>query len=312
MTLSLPKQRAEEIAAIGAVTVATLYALGFGVTLLHYSQFGITSLSLLRAQYVLTGFYLVLPLLSLWAFFNFGAFLLSLFFDHEEPGKARRSWFQRGKRLAGQGALWLFALLVAFILASNLYFDRPFRLPEVNYPRLQIAWDRFGGLVVFSSLSVIFLALAPRRIEGRWALTISTGRSLAVTIIVICILRYVVWFSAYGFPLIAQEYGGGAPSDIRLIVPKSSKGDAIAAIKMDAKLEERSVAYRLLFEDNETYVLAEPEKLSVVRRVKKSVFAGYELLDVSGPKRSFEEILATRPRESTPSPSASMPSTTPR
>jgi len=53
---------AKRLTANSAAVLGGLYALGFFVDLLHLSRFGVLSVNLLRAQYVLAGVWLILPL----------------------------------------------------------------------------------------------------------------------------------------------------------------------------------------------------------------------------------------------------------
>jgi hypothetical protein len=278
VVLTFAKRRAEAIGAIGTITIATLYALGFGVTLLHYSQFGITSLSLLRAQYVLVGFYLVLPAAAFWAFMNLWVFLMSLYEIYFAKKVHYRRWVK--------AALWMLGA-VAVVLCWH--FFRPFRQGRL------MAWldtlSDFTSLWVFGMFCFVALRFTPRpEKESPFRPVFMSGRTLLVTILMICLFRYVMLFSTYGFPLIPQQYGGGAPSKIRLI-PSHSAKDEPTILKMDAKLKDRSQPYQLIFEDAATYVLSDPENAGLILRVKKTLFIGYELLDARHPQKSRFEIL---------------------
>jgi hypothetical protein len=282
VTLGFAKRKAEAIAAIGTITVAALYALGFGVTLLHYSQLGITSLSLLRAQYILVGFYLVLPAAAFWAFSNVAIFLISLYEIYFQKELQKLRWVKITLSLvAGIG------LLLVWSFTRDVFAE----------PRMMQWLDTVSSstfLWVLGLTSFVALRLMPRPEKGsKWIAVAASGKTLLVTTLAVCVFRYVALFSTYGFPLIPQQYGGGAPAKIRLIPSQSAK-DESAVIKMDTKLKDRSQTYELIFEDADTYILRDPENTTLVLRLKKTLFVGYELLDAAPPPKSRWETLTEK------------------
>jgi hypothetical protein len=266
---TLPK--AKDVLELVSKTVVGLvglsYALGMLVTNLHLYQYGVYSLNLLRLNYVIAGFWALVPVI-ICSFISFKAAWLLLYYSNRfcafymfpPPGPLT----SLDKKFISLQLGYIFGAIlvpvVILVLAAGFHLSWLLTLAMAGV----LGWS----LVNFSLLSItVHRAIFPRlfvRVSGLSFLLFAT-------------VAYVFSFTLTIYRNINSSFGGGAPKEVIIVLAEDDETKKlldIAGFSFFAG-SNRTAAGRILFATEDEYILLPPDRdisLSVPRSGVKAVF----------------------------------------
>jgi hypothetical protein len=242
---------------------ALLYVAGFVVATVYYSQFDVTSLALLRPQYVLAGFWFFLPLIIV-------ASVFVLAYAYYQSWHVVEMDFPKSRSLRFAVICLSISGLMMAVLAVTFALD-PF-LTKTGRIRLNsAAWVGSHLIQVLSQTVPILgfgaLLLWAYRDPGgpTWRKVRIAGRLVGCSVLLVFALHYLQWFGTNVFPAIPQSIGGGQPLLVQFI------------LKAEGQPGEQTLSepWLLILEEPETYVIVLPTDKTTVRRITKDLYRGY-------------------------------------
>jgi hypothetical protein len=244
----------EDYVKAGAAVVAALYGLGVAVSVLYLNGYGVAHVSFAKPQYILTGFWLVAPLLCGATTVFLAADMLRLAKSGVLDGTPR--WLPQSVRRANT--------YVSTIGGSILLGATPFIFltvmigHSINAPHFDP--DEAACVTVPAGLlAVLGLALLRLTREGARAIRVSSktvftpglGSVLAsIALLLTLIICYVMAFTNFVFPGIPAAVGGGQPRRVTLLL-KSPMTFAALGVNQSA---QPAKALWLLAETDASYV----------------------------------------------------------
>jgi hypothetical protein len=253
----------EQIAKLAAGIVLLMYVTGLFAVNAYLFTLGASDFSLVRTRFIYTG-------TLIWAslFLANVPILISLYMFRTVPGShpsAPLPYMVRIiMRLMMLGGSFAFALSVFFIVVSIVPSASPNSRLRVSI--ILTGWAIGAGLG-------IWIILLGRRLPATAPSLLQLGQTAIVGVWIVAILiAYTGAFMSLAYSRIPEQYGGGRPREIRLLVAKEDKQG----------LEELEIAFSgkgqlsdlvtLLYEGEEQYILR--SRNGHVVRVKKDLVVG--------------------------------------
>lgn len=245
------------------------YALGLLVMNLHLYKYGVYSLNLLRLNYVIAGFWALVPVIF-WSVITFKVTWILLYYSkrfcayYRFPPPTSGPLTPDDKKMIRIEALHVFLAVVATVLIVKLTVG--FRLSWLQPIALAglLSWL----LVHFSLLSItVYRATLPRVYM----------RILSVSLLLLTTITYVLAFALTMYGSINSSLGGGAPKEVIIIFTddvETKKLLDITGFSFFPNSTQTATA-RILFVTEEEYILLPDNKdisLSVPRSSVKAVF----------------------------------------
>lgn len=239
----------EDVSKFLALGLVVLYLLGFLVVAYNLSQYGVSSMAVLKLQYLLAGIWLLLPLA-----------VLSLLI----AGFLAFSWLPlpKGKpriRLVGFTSLIAsFALVLATLSAFGVnvvaFYDKG--STHANFiDRVSI----LAGIVAMAAFFWYVGRILKDEPNEKMNRNIQkTAVFYFLTASVLILLGYVSFFARNWYPLIPYSLGGGKPASVVFLL-KTEMGHGESPVISDSS-GMRSIPYKLLFVTDKTFVVLSPSK----------------------------------------------------
>lgn len=266
---ALPKAK-DVLEWVGKMTLGLVglsYALGLLVTNLHLYQYGVYSLNLLRLNYVIAGFWALVPVI-ICSFISFKVAWLLLYYSQRfctyyrfpPPGPLTTldKKFIRLQLTYILGALTLPVVILVLTIGFHFSWLQPMALAGV------LGWS----LVNLSLVSItVYRAVLPRIFVMVFGLSF----------LLLATVAYVFSFTLTMYPNINSSFGGGAPKEVIIVF---AEDDATKRLLDMAGFSffpdsDRMAAGRILFATEQEYILLPPDKdisLGVPRDSVKAVF----------------------------------------
>jgi hypothetical protein len=269
----------EFVSKIGVLLIGIVYGLGFMVVAIHLGQYNVSAVSLLRAQYILAGIRLLVPL-----FISFLAVFWGGAIAYDQLGEKPQGFFRTILFYASTVFGLLFAgYIYAFIGFAILYwFLEPLFLAADAEPSTLTFFKTLGIIVIFSVvISALGVALwhsfraAYRTAKGRvanlvWGITVAWFCAIAS-------VSYVGFFSLRVYGGIPYALGGGQPLKVRFILKPDASVPRIPALAPEGK-STLSRPLPLLIASEKTYVILDGSDKPTAIEFSKDLVLGITIL----------------------------------
>lgn len=244
------------------------YTLGLIIMNLHLYKYGVYSLNLLRLNYVIAGFWSLVPVI-VWLLIAVKVSWLLLYYNKKfcafyNLPTLNGSLTRDDKKLIRAELLLVFIVVVAVILI--VYFTIGFQLNWLN--PIVVAGLLSGSIVHLSLTAMTF----SRALLSRVYLRVSS-----FILVSLATITYIVAFALAMYGSIPSHLGGGAPKEIIIVFAEdfeTKKLLDIAGFSFFTNSTQMASA-RLLFATEEEYILLPNDRdisLSVPRGSVKAVF----------------------------------------
>lgn len=277
----------ERIAKAAALVVGVVYAVGMVVVTLHVARFGLFGPGLLQAQYVIAGFWALLPMaivaLAVSGFVNAlhdGLEDARSEDDESTPAPKRRSairrffhalWFaiRNARRFVGTplAAGFGFVLLAIWLVGS------PLEQLAVPHPLAT-----FARLFALLAVAVFATAVGVHQINERTWEKVVNGTTV-VLLGCAAAFGYLTTFANNVYPYIPAEVGGGRPMPIRLALAPGAAGSEVGP----ARLFDVDSVYHLILTTADEFLLVHPTDSTRAVAISKSAVAMISAAEVRTP-----------------------------
>jgi hypothetical protein len=249
--------------------VGLSYALGLLVVNLHLYQYGVYSLNLLRLNYVIAGFWALVPVI-ICTIVSFKVAWLLLYYSnrfcahYRFPPPLAGPLTSFDKKFIGLqlfyilGAILTPVVIMVLTVGFNLSWLQPLAIAAV------LSWS----LVNFSLVSItVQRAIFPRVYV----------RLFSASFLLLVTVAYILSFTLTIYGRIHSSLGGGAPKEVIIVFAEDDATKKLLDIAGFSFFpdSDRMAAGRILFVTEEEYILLPPDRdisLSVPRSSVKAVF----------------------------------------
>lgn len=249
--------------------VGISYALGLLIMNLYLYQYGVYSLNLLRLNYVIAGFWALVPVIF-WSFITFNVTWLLLYYSkkfcafYRFPPPPDGPLTPDDKKFIRIQVIYVSIPIIATIVILQLTVG--FRL----------SWLQPLALAGLLSWSLVNLSLASI-IVHRATLPRVYMRIFSISFLLLATGAYVLAFAINIYGSIHSSFGGGAPKEVIIVFTEDAETKKLLDIAgfsffPDSK---QMAAARVLFATEEEYILLPTDRnisLSVPRNSVKAVF----------------------------------------
>jgi hypothetical protein len=254
-TLQVVENITKSVLSIGAI----IYAWGFLVISIYLSQYHISSLNLLRVQYILAGIWIVIPILlfSILAIWFTAAFYKEFFTKAEEQKDKKKRWFLD----------FIWKIIIVVMLISGYYFIVSDFLKWIaptftsgifvlnGFDLLKVAGFCLG-IAIFLGITWNFIN-GSRKYPEKKAPYLLWGVLFAIFTTTIA-LGYTVYFSLYLYPKIPSILGGGQPQNVKIMIGHGDDYESLRkALNFDNN-QELSSTLKLITTTDEIYLILDP------------------------------------------------------
>ncbi len=262
----------ESVSKLFTISVATIYLFGFLVVMRHLSRYGVSSLTVLKLQYLVAGLWLVMPIV-----------LFTVLYSSTEAINLLRPRTTLGRHIVGYALLKSVAGLVLLILASFIISE--FGFESVFRQGWKILLAFFGFYLAIETL-VWLNWTCWKRTRGTEASDIPwwLDRNLRIfyaTLLGLVSLSYLSYFAVHVYPLIPYSLGGGKPLTAIFLL-KAQEKDSLPVIRDGCT--SRSVPYKLLLTTDRTFVVLSPDEQGQSIEFNRDAVAGMVVLKDSEAK----------------------------
>jgi len=260
--LQLPRSLKSDTPKTITFILGAVYVLGFLVVTFYLSQFGVTINNWLQIQYLLAGFWCLIPLI---------VFVLALAFTGLElvapwikysldvPKRTRNYRFITGS-IEGVAVL-----IASFIFITEIISWLATKHYNMSWSSALITLKLFGLLLaavilmVFGFVNLCKLDEVATRNKDRIdrQISILSLNLLFAAAGIYIFLIYIWFFSITIYAVIPGEYGGGKPETVAFILSKGQGQNY--PIKADAS-GYKSIPYKLLLQTDNYYIVEGPSK----------------------------------------------------
>ena len=276
--------KTEQLSKLIVLSAAVLYVLGYLVVSLFLGQYNVSSLNLVRAQYILAGLWLILPLVAtgiICAWFT--SYLVS---EYRQVMISTKKVAVELEAVPKLGRPRWIRVLRAFGLT---FLSVSFGVTVLKF----LVGHGSGGLGEDLSVSppaesVVFVLLFCAIAGGCWAAGLwflrkarqseskdrTVWRLHAVAMLATAgmfTLGYVGFFAARIYPHIPSVFGGGQPRKVQFLLPRDRQ---INHILQEGDTKGVSKTYGLLIALDKTYVILVDEEASQTIEFGKSLVDG--------------------------------------
>lgn len=278
----------EKLIRITLASISIIYVFGLIVTTLYYSNYTTSSLSLLRAQYIFAGLWLLLPLLFTYVFAGWAVASFEEEYRQVERwpnARIRRTLLHVVIIFIGMSGLAGFAMISGMILNYALGFimnDKPlsvgFITSHINDILIVLAFSTLMAILALKSISLVkeisSLKKSISLVLPKLAWLVTFG-----SILLFLFIAYSGYFVKNIYPHIPLAFGGGRPIMVQFLL-KASVQNGIA--KNDILKTEssglRSVPYKLILVTDKTYVIMVDDSLKKSVEFNKDITDGLIML----------------------------------
>jgi hypothetical protein len=269
----------ETITKLATAILAIWYLAGLAATSLYLSQFGISSLTFLKVQYVIVGVWMSIPPFAVVSCFS----LYYSFVKHEyQYGPPPWKWkFARvldhvHRFISAVGALLL--LIFLFLLAISVlapHVNPLFFIPGSLRALTFLLFDLIG-IAVFGRATFSWLGEEHPRGAEEGSLKTFVDGVVAASLFVALAFLYVAYFATRLYPHIPSALGGGRPLSVIFVLSKDHDAQSVP-LQLDPG-GNRSIPYRLLVEDERNYFVLSDRDNESSLEIDRSVVLGMIVL----------------------------------
>lgn len=235
-----------------------LYFLGLIVNLIYFAQYGISTISLLKLQYILAGFWALFPILIVLFVFSW------LFHTHTS------------KDYTKTGSYFISMLVPIALLLGLFYYTYSIYHPSyIVYSETKngIYYMNFIGTLISS---IIFIPIYIISFYGTFKkYNIHQNIKLLSLYVIAGFILFIGYLGAFSYTLyenIPIGYGGGKPETVQFII-KDEKDKTSLPIEL-ASSSNKSISYKLLLETDKTYVILPNNNQVKSIELSRDLFAG--------------------------------------
>jgi hypothetical protein len=259
----------DDVGKYGAIAALVCYVVGLVTVNAYLFQLGASDFTVLRTRFILTGFIVFLSIFIL--FFVVKSFAVSISY-----ARGRSSSQVRGNRRLGNVERWLPLMLlvsICLLIFSWLLLEATSRPMTLDASII----DAAVVLLTIDSPIIYVLSRSEQKHKIDFA---QTGfdwflESITGILALGAFLIYISFFATFVYPSIPQQFGGGRPQEVRLIV-SNDVGTLFGARGLDI-LESEFVSkpLDLLWETDTMYIvrIADDVEANVLHVDKDSVTA---------------------------------------
>jgi len=226
--------------------VAGLYVVGFIVVGVYLSGYGVSSLELLRIQYLAAGFWCGFPLL----FFYLATALFQnvfVFDSRRSPGPIRRALVREALSFAALLSILLLIGFVKLAVRSSGSFAT-----GIIVAALHLRVSALIGLIVcMLGADLCRVARGVLQDKDLKRAAGATGGAFLVA--------WVMLFSRNVYPVIPFSLGGGQPRDVVFILNEPAQQSPATSFLARDGQGSQTVTYKLLLENEGSFVVISPK-----------------------------------------------------
>jgi hypothetical protein len=285
-----------------AIGLSVIYFFGFLVVTCHLTRYGVSSISLLKLQYLVAGVWLLAPLAGLWVFLagivSPGPSLFAerkFEFPVTNPPQdifERLQQFSK-EMLIPQGVrgylLELFGLAIMFVpivLASiviaafgfgSLNAASSFMGTFFRFHNLLIWVAFFAGIAITAGLAINALSRTEEEEKAARKWKTDGFAFYMATLCALILLWYVFYFARNWYPLIPYSLGGGKPLSVVFLL-KTEEGHKELPVVPDSS-GHRSIPYKMLLATEKTFVVLSPKKEEQAIEFERDAVLGMVVLN---------------------------------
>jgi hypothetical protein len=253
----------ESLSKLFAVALGLLYLLGFLVVASHLSRYGVSSFSVLQLQYLIAGIWVLGPPVVHASIVN-----ASHKFDERATPEVKGAFNWRRFAISSLFSGIPSALFIALLVA----------IPKVLE---SITWGigiRFFlfYLAMVNCAQLFWMSRQADTKKETWWMNRSHAAPFYLTVLLMFVLSYTVWFSVRIYPLIPFSLGGGRPLTVAFIEGDKKMPDEIEKTDRSAK---RSIPYKLLLSTERSYVVVSPSSKERSVEISRDSVAGMVVLE---------------------------------
>jgi len=238
----------EPIAKAIGLAAALLYLCGFAIVTGHLARYGVSGFSVIQLQYLIAGSWALLPLVA-------GILVQEarVKFDNrtspEVIGKFNWRRFWISTVLSGLPFTWLTVLLVLSGVPSQMNWWSGIKYFLFYWTLHFLTWVSWNSWKT------------PEQNDKKNAFFHRDTSSFYLSLLLIVVCWFTVWFSKNIYPLIPYSWGGGKPLTVVFVPGEKKLPDML---KLDPS-SKRTVPYKLLTTTDKYYVVLslEPDQLSI-------------------------------------------------
>jgi hypothetical protein len=232
-----------EIASVAGFFLGIVYSIGLMIVTIHLNRYGITSVNLVQARYLVVGIVYLIHVLGLAIFSAPFALLIMYFMSIENSAYI----------LTPLGILGLVSILLASY--TPITFENKMRKQFKSSLNQKLFW-RYWHVTMFLSMLILWHTLARSAISGdipsKFVFT-----SLSIAVLFTGVVYYTIFL--YHSPLsvgnpILELIGAGRPMQIRLTVDKD-KASGLQDYGLFPSQDKLSNPLLLLDETNEEFIV---------------------------------------------------------
>ncbi len=252
------------------ITFGVVYLFGFIVVMRYLSSYGVSSITLINTQYVVAGFWLISPLVLMYALFATHPLLQHDFMKSLDGITSRRTTYLSSILLALAGPV-LVILMVIVLVALGLG-----TIKAVLF-LLADNWKRIAAIASFS-IGIAFLG------EQAWTSWKCRDRPrhyfrliYLPALLVLVLIWYVLYFATTIYPHIPYSLGGGEPLPVVFLL-KGPKSQFTMPLASDCS-GKRTKPYELLLATDKVYVVKSPREDEKTIEINRDAVLGMVVLN---------------------------------
>jgi hypothetical protein len=255
----------ESLSKLFAVSLGVLYLLGFLVVASYLSQYGVSSFSVLHLQYLIAGIWVLGPPVVHACLTN-----ASRRFEERAAPDSNVKGIFNWRRFAMSTTLTAIPVSLFMVL-----------LVVIPHVLDGMTWGIGIRLLVFYVAMVnvaqfLWMSWRADTAKETWLLNRTHAAPFYLTLLLMIVVSYAVWFSVRIYPLIPFSMGGGRPLTVVFIEGEKRMPDEIQRENPSAK---RSIPYKLLISTEKYYVVASPSPKERSLEISRDAVAGIVVLE---------------------------------
>lgn len=281
--ISLFFKNIEKVSKLALYVAGLTYVLGFLVTSVHFSEYNVSSLNLIRPHYILAGFWLLLPIIVLVTIA--GAIILAFGMQFVNLEKSRRSVIK---------IIWKFGIIIFMgLFGSIMFMGTLLGILAEGSPKLESwvvdslgpykykAFAYIGALTLLTVLIYILFKKLTKDTEGS---TITHGRAevqekaihiflpFLIALFLVTLFSYIGFFSVNIYPRIPSAIGGGKPILVTLYLKPDT---TISQVGLNNKVtpSQHNIDVMLRLEQDKMYIISPKDNHEKTIKLSKDLVA---------------------------------------
>lgn len=255
----------ESLSKLFAVGLGVLYLFGFLVVASYLSRYGVSSFSVIHLQYLIAGIWVLGPPAV-----------------HACLVKASRRFEERAAPDSDAKGIVNWRRFVISITLTAIPLGL-FMVLLVLIPHVYDAMTWGIGIRLFlfyaamvNGTQFLWLSWRADTAKETWLLNRTHAAPFYLTLLLMIVVSYAVWFSVRVYPLIPFSLGGGRPLTVVFIEGEKRMPDEIQRENPSAK---RSIPYKLLISTEKYYVVVSPSPKERSMEISRDAVAGIVVLE---------------------------------